>query len=979
MISLVIDERWDELEKFLELYNGELLGIEAENLINFLINNVNVDNEEEANKQKGFLELGKLLNRCKENGIKTACVELKKTCAECDFKYTIGKISQLLEPEEMNERANLCRQALKLIDIIDYGQNKSVLCALLKFELGESLSQIPTIDPSNNIENAINAYFQALDIVKPESDEKFYVAIMLSLGSAYHNRIIGDKAENLEQSILIYKRILTTIDKDNMPDEWGKTNSNLGNVYRVRIKGDLAQNIEDSINYHNQALEVFKSETKDWSIAQMNLGNAYRNRQYGIKAENIHKSIQSYLLALDTPIESFSPIDWAKIWLNLGIAYGDCQGNNRVEYLNKAIKAFENSLKILSREKDPLLWSITKVNQGATYLEIAEICNPENMSETIEKSIKTLNLALEELTFEGAPDYWGKAKLSLGTAYRLRLIENKDNFVNAKKAYLDALKVFNFETFPDDCRRVARSLGDLLFDNNYWEEAIDVYLIAINATEKLYEESLLRMGKEKELVIASDLYHLAAYATAQINSPKEAIVLLERGRARWLNESLERDRSNIEKLKTENPEAFEKYLNAAIRGRELEEKERKFRNDIEKVLSYEELNSISKQAQEIKVLMEEAKVSIRLIPGYESFLRLPEWKNIEEIITNCANDVSIIYLVTTAVGSFALISYSPENSNKDVDITTIWLDKFKEHDLSKLLADWFFESKKVSYDFPAWYSTIDRTLNEIWDFVMGPLVITLQEKKINKVIIVPTGFLGLLPLHAAWREEKGKRRYALDNIAFSYIPSARSLYYAKHIAETTSRPESLLAIKGPKLSKDSYEEIEQIYSMFDVNKTLILNHDETNLSEIMAELTKHQIAHFLCHGKFNFDNPRKSCLNILKDDVLTMDDLLELNIPGARMAILSACETGIPDHLLPDEVISLPSALLHAGFAGTIASLWSVSQKSTTELMSRFYHQWINEGKEPSIALRDAQIDTRDNSNEYSHPFYWAAFYLTGV
>ena len=69
----------------------------------------------------------------------------------------------------------------------------------------------------------------------------------------------------------------------------------------------------------------------------------------------------------------------------------------------------------------------------------------------------------------------------------------------------------------------------------------------------------------------------------------------------------------------------------------------------------------------------------------------------------------------------------------------------------------------------------------------------------------------------------------------------------------------------------------------------------------------------------------------------------------ARLATLSACETGIVGTDLPDEVVMLPSALLEAGYAGVAASLWSVADFSTAMLMVRFYQCWRQKGWSRSL------------------------------
>jgi hypothetical protein len=73
---------------------------------------------------------------------------------------------------------------------------------------------------------------------------------------------------------------------------------------------------------------------------------------------------------------------------------------------------------------------------------------------------------------------------------------------------------------------------------------------------------------------------------------------------------------------------------------------------------------------------------------------------------------------------------------------------------------------------------------------------------------------------------------------------------------------------------------------------------------------------------------------------------------------------------LPDEVVAPPSALLRAGFAGIVASLWAVTDISTAMLMARFYHFWKHEEYAPDEALRQAQIWLRDSTNGEKLAYY---------
>ena len=78
-----------------------------------------------------------------------------------------------------------------------------------------------------------------------------------------------------------------------------------------------------------------------------------------------------------------------------------------------------------------------------------------------------------------------------------------------------------------------------------------------------------------------------------------------------------------------------------------------------------------------------------------------------------------------------------------------------------------------------------------------------------------------------------------------------------------------------------------------------------------------------------------------------------------------------------DEVVGLNRAFLYAGTPGTptvIASLWTVDDEPTKLLMEDFYN-YLRKGMDKAEALRRAQQAVK---NKYSHPYFWAAFSLSG-
>jgi CHAT domain-containing protein len=158
-------------------------------------------------------------------------------------------------------------------------------------------------------------------------------------------------------------------------------------------------------------------------------------------------------------------------------------------------------------------------------------------------------------------------------------------------------------------------------------------------------------------------------------------------------------------------------------------------------------------------------------------------------------------------------------------------------------------------------------------------------------------------------------------------------------------------------------------------------------------------------------NPQRAKKLGLADGDLTLPEIFDLHLERPRLAVLSACETGVPGLELPDEVESLPGGMMQAGIPGVVGSLWSVNDLSTAMLITLFYDFWREKQLPAPEALRQAQIWLRDLAQDeekltalettaagvrlsadqadalyklgtlrdFSHPFYWAAFTYTGI
>jgi CHAT domain-containing protein len=111
-----------------------------------------------------------------------------------------------------------------------------------------------------------------------------------------------------------------------------------------------------------------------------------------------------------------------------------------------------------------------------------------------------------------------------------------------------------------------------------------------------------------------------------------------------------------------------------------------------------------------------------------------------------------------------------------------------------------------------------------------------------------------------------------------------------------------------------------------------------------------------------------------------------LTFANVDLVTLSACRTAL-EGIYGDgsEVDSMGTIVQDAGAPSVLASLWLVEDRSTAELMLRFYRHRVQDGLTTAEALRQAQIDlltataaNRAGTTNYSHPYHWAPFILIG-
>jgi len=277
----------------------------------------------------------------------------------------------------------------------------------------------------------------------------------------------------------------------------------------------------------------------------------------------------------------------------------------------------------------------------------------------------------------------------------------------------------------------------------------------------------------------------------------------------------------------------------------------------------------------------------------------------------------------------------------------------------------------------------------------------------RRLIIIPDGFLSGLPFEGlVLPDELGllqtgapvssASRFLFERFEVVYAPSAsclaaaagrKSRIWAKDwlgLACSKSFPVPILtlgSLAGPPGLPWATKEIKSLAALFHPDRRLMLLNSasgEKNFKE--AKLEEFRIIHLATHGILDDINWRRSALLLEADDSAAEDGLLQpREIASLRLnsdlVVLSACQSATGSYETGEGLKGLALAFFTTGARSVLASLWTVSDRSTPVFMKYFYRHLIK-GKGKGRALQLAKGDMLRSG--YSHPFYWAGYILLG-
>jgi CHAT domain-containing protein len=245
--------------------------------------------------------------------------------------------------------------------------------------------------------------------------------------------------------------------------------------------------------------------------------------------------------------------------------------------------------------------------------------------------------------------------------------------------------------------------------------------------------------------------------------------------------------------------------------------------------------------------------------------------------------------------------------------------------------------------------------------------------KTSHLIIVPQEELNSIPFQALQNPETAK--YLGESFAISYVPSATVLATLDN--KSPMKSGRLLAAADPEIH-DAREEVDAIGKLYP-GRSKVVTQNPVSKADVKAWVSDYNVIHLSVHGKFNARDPLLSYLQLKEispdNGRLTAAEMFGLPLQKNSLVVLSACETGRVEATHANEVLGMVRSLLYAGAGNLVLSSWEVNAGSTKLWMETFYKE--GQAIPPVEAARRALVAVKSRP-EYSHPFFWAPFVMTG-
>ncbi|WP_392532384.1 tetratricopeptide repeat protein [Nostoc sp. C117] len=787
------------------------------------------------------------------------------------------------------------------------------------------------------LREAISSYDQALNLEPQDQENWYHRGIALAVG------------EQFEEAIISYDRSLQ-IDPE-YHEVWIDRGVVLFNLGRW----------SEAIESWDKALSV----QADFYLAWYNRGVALDN--LGRRPE----AIASYRQAI-----AIKP-DFHLAWYNQAVALF------YLEEFAEAIACYDNALQI---KQD--YWEAW-IGRGTAIGNLANSYPLRNLSSNITAN----NPALEQVGYEGKlasyeeglkhlrtdthPEGWGRLHVAIGNTYYeqgKKQPNPRDYWRKAASEYHQALLTLTLEYFPQLHLEVLQSLSKVLMGLGQTTQVQELLQRGTDLLRQLLSEETRSEESKKQLALKfAGFDQLAVDLAVDSGDLVEAWEIAEQGKNTCLNWLLFRWDRNI----------YSPHYGAI----------QELFNPTTAIIYWH----ISPVALHTFILKDQAPSPILLFTPIQ--------------------DVGAITLGEDAIRLNELPL--PEGVRRLIEFDN-WLEDWHQQYQEYRATAQDKESKSQH----SWRVDMEQKLLQLYE-ILNISTIAQELEGITQLILIPHRDLYRLPIHTLFHLSSPSQEELPNvesNFTVTYLPSAQIGLSIRNEDFFPWQNQLLLSVEHPESAsypalKFAKLESEIVSEMFNNNQRIQGLEATKNIVE-NALFNNYNIFHFTGYVTNNLNEPKKSELALAGEEKLTLEEICQQNLASYNLVTFSVCENvSTSTHITSSEYVSLVNGFLNQGVPHVVSTLWSVESSASALAVIEFYRR-LQPNQSPVTALAEATLwlkeltageltkwyeDLLNNLHPeevriraylatqlyrnskmasdkklYNHPYYWAAFTITG-
>ncbi|WP_298912722.1 tetratricopeptide repeat protein [uncultured Nostoc sp.] len=783
---------------------------------------------------------------------------------------------------------------------------------------------------------AISSYDQALHL-EPEDQENWY-----------HRGIALAVSEQFAEAIISYDKALE-IDPD-YHEVWidrGVVLFNLGRWSEAIASWDKALSVQ-----------------ADFYLAWYNRGIALDNLGRRIEA------IASYQQAI-----AIKP-DFHLAWYNQAVALF------YLEQFAEAIACYDNALQIKQDYWEAWIGRGTAVGNlvnadGLLNLSSSITTNPALQQGGYEGKLASYEEGLKHLRTDTHPEGWGRLHVAIGNTYYdqgKKHTNTRDYWRKAASEYHQALLTLTLEYFPQLHLEVLQSLSKVLMGLGQTTQVQELQQRGTDLLRQLLSEETRSDESKKQLALKfTGFKQLAVDLAVESGDLVEAWEIAEQGKNACLNWLLS---GWNDQIYSPDYGAIQQLFNPTT------------------AIIYWHISPV---ALHTFILKDQAPSPILLFTPMQDPGAIPLGEDAIRL-----NELPL-----------------PEAVQRLIEFES-WLEDWHQQYQEYRSTAQDKESKSQH----SWRVDMEQKLVQLYD-ILNISTIAQELEGITQLVLIPHRDLYRLPIHTLFHLSSPSQEELPNvesNFTVTYLPSAQIGLSIKTEDILQWQNQLLLSVEHPESAgyptlKFAKLESEVVIQMFN-NLQRIQGSEATKTIVENALFNNYNIFHFTGRVINNLAEPKKSELALAGENKLTLDEICQQNLASYNLITLSSCENlSTSNHTISSEYVSLVSGFVSQGVAHVVSTLWSVESSASALVMIEFYRR-LQPNKSAVTALAEAtrwlkeltageltkwyedilnnlhpeelRIQTylatqlyrnskmASDKNLYNHPYYWAAFTITG-